>query len=562
MKKLLQFLALCIFNFTVNAQFSTEWTANYQHTTANGFSNESRKVVVDASGNSFVLADVTSNKNPQGNITTSTWHYTVLSKYSPTGALLVTKPINVVNHSVVGFDNNGAFGMEIDAGNNIYIGYTSYDPLKNFDVNITKYKASTLLRIWTRRYNSTGADYGVDLTVGSGTVYALIKTSGATTTYRVIQANAQVTNDTALYSFTANTDVMNAIAMQGTSSIYVTGYRMILGYKSILTVKLNNAGSLKWTNTFDGGLPGDDYGKDIAFGADGNLYVAGSSWRASPNNFDVIVMKLTTSGTTLWSRFRDDNHHNDVGTLIVAQDMDYVYCGSTSANNIIFSQFETVYGFSGGQIVYSPVPVASYATLSGIELNDLKISTNHGFYLCGSVLATDAQGRLFSAEYLAKFVFSSPSYREAFVLDSAMPVAGDFANSKSGVSIYLDYSKDDIIWLTDLVTDNITHNQEKVVVRDLSMISPLRETKTADNTIAAAGEISISPNPSADIITVNSDERITKVELIDLTGKTVRSINPSSQKVTLNISGLMNGIYIGKIYDETGTVTSRKIIKN
>jgi hypothetical protein len=561
MKKILQFLTLSIFGFSVTgySQFNTQWTANYQHCTANNFSNESRKVVVDASGNSFVLADVTSNKDPNGIVTTQTFHYTVLNKYSIIGALISSKSIKVINHIVNGFDMNGAFGMEIDANNDIYIGYINYDPINNFDVVIAKYKNNMTLQ-WERVYNPSSLDAGVDMTVANGSVYAVVKSiSGANTTYRIIKANANVTNDTALYSFTSNTDVVNAITVGG-GILYTAGYRMMSGYKAALTVKVSTLGALKWERTYDGGMAGDDYAKDIGYGADGFLYIAGSSWRGSPNNFDMLLMKIAPNGTTAWNKFRDNNHLNDVGLIVQAKNLNYTYVGSTSGNNVVFDQVETFSGVAGGKAVYSPVPAAPYVSLSGIELNDFKVSANNGYYFCGSVFATDALGRLYGAEFLSKYVVASPLNRNSFIMETAMPVSGDFSNTKSGVSIFFDYSQNDIYWLTDIASDNGNHNQETVVLRDLNMISPIREGAPGGSQIS--GVISISPNPSKDVITLTSAEKMTKVELFEITGKWINNILPGSQKATMDISGLMNGIYIAKIYTEQGTVTSKKIVKD
>src|SRR6185436_14742965 len=214
MNKFLQFSAILLFSVCTgaNAQFNPVWTVNYQHTSLNDFSNESRKVVSDASGNAYILTDVTSNLDPQGLPTSNTYHYTVLSKYNSAGTLIHSKNIDVVNHIVSGEDNKGAFGMEIDASANIYIGYITYDATTNFDVNITKYNSS-LVRLWVRRYNPTSSDVGIDMGLAStGDVFALVQSvSGANTTNRIITANSQLTDAVDLYSFTANTDVMNAV---------------------------------------------------------------------------------------------------------------------------------------------------------------------------------------------------------------------------------------------------------------------------------------------------------------------------------------------------------------
>ncbi|HKR03540.1 MAG TPA: T9SS type A sorting domain-containing protein [Bacteroidia bacterium] len=557
------FVSILIFFTKSFAQFNTEWTANYQHTTAANFSNESRKVIVDGAGNGYVLSDVTSNIDPTGNVTASTYHYTVLSKYSSTGALLVSKSINVIDHTGTGFDNTGAFGMEMDANDYIYIGFITYDPAKDFDVNISKYNTS-LVRLWTRKYNPAGSDVGVDMGInGSGTVFAIVKSvTGGNTIYRTIKANSQLTNDTALYSFTANTDVFNAIAVSGTS-MYVTGYTMVSGAKACYTAKLNDQGTLKWTKTFNGGtIAGDDFGSDITVGPDGNVYLTGTSDRGAPTENDVLISKIAPGGTTIWNRYRDYNNSNaDAGLLINAPNMNYVYVGSQSGNSVLLDQIENGFGVAGGRTVYAPVPTATYIGLNGAHLHDLKVSVNDGFYLTGSIFATDNLGRTFCSAFLVKYLFSPPGSRDAFKLDSEMPVSGTFTNSTNGVSMALDYFKNDVYWLTDLFSDYSTHSTEKAVLKDLGMVSIIRQANT-DNTTLAPGEISIEPNPSAGLFTLSAGEKITKIELFNITGKQVKTLVAASEIIKMDLSELMNGIYIGKIYSASGTITSRKIIKN
>src|SRR5688572_3278567 len=80
------------------AQFNPIWNAFYQHTTAADFSNESRHVATDNSGNVFVLADVTSDIDPSGNSSPSTWHYVTLLKYNDQGILVDSEVLDIQNH--------------------------------------------------------------------------------------------------------------------------------------------------------------------------------------------------------------------------------------------------------------------------------------------------------------------------------------------------------------------------------------------------------------------------------------------------------------------------------
>ncbi len=73
--------------------------------------------------------------------------------------------------------------------------------------------------------------------------------------------------------------------------------------------------------------------------------------------------------------------------------------------------------------------------------------------------------------------------------------------------------------------------------------------------------ISIYPNPAKDLLTIQAGSDINAVTIYDLQGKTIHSIDSNSEKVSINISDLNNGVYFLKITTEKGEEV-KKIIKN
>lgn len=69
--------------------------------------------------------------------------------------------------------------------------------------------------------------------------------------------------------------------------------------------------------------------------------------------------------------------------------------------------------------------------------------------------------------------------------------------------------------------------------------------------------ISISPNPTRDILNINSVTSIDKVELYNVTGNKVSEYFNTN---TIDVSNLEQGIYFSKIYSQ-GNIASQKIIK-
>lgn len=61
--------------------------------------------------------------------------------------------------------------------------------------------------------------------------------------------------------------------------------------------------------------------------------------------------------------------------------------------------------------------------------------------------------------------------------------------------------------------------------------------------------ISISPNPASNVITINADEKIGHVEIFNMVGQKVFSQQYNSDNVSLDISGFAKGVYIIKVND-------------
>ena len=71
-------------------------------------------------------------------------------------------------------------------------------------------------------------------------------------------------------------------------------------------------------------------------------------------------------------------------------------------------------------------------------------------------------------------------------------------------------------------------------------------------------KISLFPNPVANILTIDSEIPLTKVEIYSILGKKVKEINSDFNAIPTN--NLSNGVYIFKIYSENGLAT-KKLIK-
>lgn len=564
MKKfiLLVFISVLFFNGKIFSQFSNVWFGSYQHTSTNYFSNESRKVIVDGSGNSFVLADATSDIDTNGITTTSTWHYTVLLKYSSTGVLLNIAKIDVFDHPTTGFDNRGAFGMEVDGTGNIYIGFTSYNAVSNFNVHIAKFD-NNLVSLWNYRYRPMSTDYGIDMKVASsGTVYAIVKSvSGANTQYHVLLANTGIFTATPLYSFDMGIDYLNSVVIDAGHNIYVTGYRIVSGFKNVLTASLDSAGTLRWKVTFNGGsVNRDDIGRNMALGTNNDLYIIGTSDRGAPDGNDVMVIScFTASGKQNWIAYYDNSDGNDIGCFISSPNSGYLYTGSVSGNNtVLIGRILQSNGVTGGKASYHPIPASPHNSITSVDLSDMKISSNLNFYITGKIVAVDNNGMTFSAAYLARYYLNLSS-RNIFKLDYEVPIDGDFNASFAGIGIGLQYLNEDIIWLRDRITNYSTHQWEFVETIDFDLSNPIKSGNFQTGSEEDGDELHIYSDFQENTIVFSSPGNIVKIDILDFAGRYVKEVlmNPLNNKV--DVSDIKNGIYIIRSYMLSGEIINKKM---
>jgi hypothetical protein len=557
MKKVITSITICATMIANGySQISQIWNQSYQHTTSIGFSNESRKVAEDPSGNIFTLCDATSDLSPQGTVTGTTYHYSVVTKYSSNGIQLAQQVIEVFGHQTSGFNNPGAFGLETDAAGNVYVGFGKWDGTfgTHYNVEVRKYNNS-LSQIWTCLYAGNGDDYGVEMKVASsGEVYSIIRSvAGAVTTYSLYNFFQQGA-PSLIYSFPTSCAI-NAMALDPvTERVYVTGYKKPGTVKTFYLASINTTTHfLTWdyNNNF-GSATFHDYGTAITIGVDGNIYATGAIESSSGNN--ILVVKHPPSPAKMsWistSRFQA----TDYPKFILAPESNYAYLGVQSLQNVTLYKFNTLSSPSmASPCVYRPTQPNS--TASAVTLNAMKVSANQKIYITGAVSLEDQNGFPYTASFLAKF---NVVLGTTVSLASARPVTGDINESFEGVGISLDVTKTDVYWLVSS-TDNISNpKSEKVRLYDMDVPAPLREASETAREL----NVSVFPNPASDQITITAGEAISSIEISDITGKIIKSMNSNltETKTEISLAGFKKGLYIIKVVSESGDVTINKFV--
>ena len=76
-----------------------------------------------------------------------------------------------------------------------------------------------------------------------------------------------------------------------------------------------------------------------------------------------------------------------------------------------------------------------------------------------------------------------------------------------------------------------------------------------------ASSISVYPNPASDIVTISADEAITHIEIVSITGQTLRTKDVNSDRIDCNIESIPAGTYLIRIFGNTNVYVKKLVIK-
>lgn len=310
---------------TISYSFTgaTNWSATFS---GPGGDDRGQAIARNASGDIFV-GGIRANASDDD---------FVILKYNSSGVLQWTKIFN-------GGDNDRLTTLVIDGSSNVYVtGQSDIDLGGNTDYNFRtiKYNSSGVLQWNTMSGNPANqddvpSDIFVDATGNAyvtGTSDAIA--GGAENlefmTVKYNSTGAQLWIKYFDGTVTNAEDIPAQLLTDASGNVWVAGgANFTATQKDATLIKYNSTGVLLATKTFNGKGDFNDKAKAIATDVSNNLYVTGYTI-AEARQRDLMLQKINSSGTTVWSRTLDGTGENDEGLALTTDAAGNIYVAGYS----------------------------------------------------------------------------------------------------------------------------------------------------------------------------------------------------------------------------------------
>ena len=263
----------------------------------------------------------------------------------------------VARYNGPGNSSDEATALAVDAAGNVYV--TGGSPSSstypyNFDYATVKYNSEGVEE-WVARYTGSkdSSDYATALAIDAhGNVYVTgySKSSSTKYDYATIKYNSEGIEEwVARYNGPGNSlDKATALAIDASGNVYVTGVSVGTATPSdYATIKYNSAGAEQWVTRYNG--PGNSYDQAnaLAVDASGNVYVTGGS--GFYQELDYATVKYNPDGIKQWVvHYNGSGNSVDGAVALTLDGSDNVYITGTSVDSITGEDYVTVKYNSNG----------------------------------------------------------------------------------------------------------------------------------------------------------------------------------------------------------------------
>jgi len=177
-------------------------------------------------------------------------------------------------------------------------------------------------------------------------------------------------------------DFASSMVIDSLGNIYIVGKSLVGQYLySLVIIKYNALGEKQWEDFYYGGYSQVlDYPEEIVLDESGNLYVSGSV-KGEHSQFDICVLKYSTSGQRLWVRCYDSEvNGNDTAQHLAVKNNAVVVVGEVATPEI-WTDYVTLKYTDEGDLLW--VKTYNYASTNEAAMV-VAIDDSDNIYVTGS----------------------------------------------------------------------------------------------------------------------------------------------------------------------------------
>jgi hypothetical protein len=438
------------------------------------------------------------------------------------------------NHGIIENRNDvDTFYFETSTGGRVHLKLSTVIDYTDLDIDLTLMNSTFSVLAHNNIYKKRGAE--IDLNVPAGKFYVLIKAGSELTA-----VDGFTTYSSFGYYEMAGTIDGFKKAITDVAVISLDGFEQSCGDRITGDVTIKNIGS----SAVNGGQI--------------NFYIDGVLNQSLPVNSNLNA--------------------GDVFTLSALEIL-------TSGNHVLKAEYAAAQGFVEGVVSNNSMSKA-YTIENGVEH---MVSTDAMSYTGLAPLTWKITNKLNAATVkdgtLIPLDKGNTLITQKFCLDNGcynFQISGDFklCGAYSAFQNGKTYVKGDIVlyqntilykakWWTQnapggndwdymgtcnngsffMKLDDVFNNSEIAKANSAGFTSPLSQDFCVNTTSIneLSNNVNIYPNPVNDVLNINSTELISRIEIIDLSGRTIYSENTANKILAINVAHLSEGIYILKI---------------
>ncbi len=459
---------------------------------------------------------------------------------------------------------------------------------------------------FAKAYGGTGYDYGysVKQTFDNGYIVA-----GSTTSYGYGASDAFLVKiDSFGYQLWhreyggINIDKAYSIKETSDSGLVVVGYTNSFGHGGydIYLIKTNKVGDTIWTKTL-GGVDWD-FGFSIDVTSDGGYIVAGGTYSYGSGNEDMYLLKLDSSGDTVWTKTFGGINDDEAKSVKQTSDGGYIVMGNTKSYGDSDGDFLIIKTNSIGDTLWTK----KYGGTLMEETGEIIEAANGDFIFTGGTLSYGTGERVYVArtspigDSLWSRVYGGPNYTySASVVETSIGrivFANTTANSGAGLKDAAAFVADQDGWFINNTSYGSPSNDEVFsiskcrdngyilcgytegygsifsnfyVIKTDSLGASAPFTTSVFEVDRATSSFTIYPNPAKSYgeitLAFNDDVNFTgncELILTDISGKVLQKIDVGLINTTVSflLNDIKSGVYFITVKNEDSILGHVKFV--